>query len=66
MRQMYNFVGLVDSLFCRAFMCMLRHCHYAYGSCRMNHFCIVILLYVISSHLDVLISSDVFCMSNVI
>jgi hypothetical protein len=66
MRQMYNFAGLVDSLFRRAFIYMLKHCHYAYGSCRMRHFCIAILLYVIPNYLDVLISSDVFCMSNVI
>jgi hypothetical protein len=66
MHQMYNFVELIDSLFCRAIMIMCRLRYFVYGSCRMRHFCIAIILYVIPNHLDVVISSDVICMSNFI
>ena len=66
MRQMYNFVGLVNSPFCVEHTCICLDLIFCIWLVSHETLCIAILLYVISNHLDVLISSDVICRSNAI
>jgi hypothetical protein len=66
MRYMYILKDKLIALFHKASIYMLRHCYFVYNSCCMRHFYIVIILYVNFNHLDILISSDVLCMSSII